>query len=281
MNHFYAPRGQRKNIKVGILGCGAIGSRIAMSIPRGLKSVCRLSALYDCDAKKVKMLAEKLRRPRLKKTSLSALLDNCDIMVEAVNAKNTRALIRQALQAKRHVLVMSAGKLLNARGLFSLAEKNKCSLLIPSGAIAGIDAIKAACFGEIFNITLTTRKPASGFVDIPYIQKKGIDLSRITKETVIFEGDVDTAVKLFPQNINIAATLGLASQAKSKMTIRLITSPEYKTNSHEIEVIGDFGRITSRTENVVCPDNPRTSFLAVLSGIRTLRDFCQGIKIGT
>ncbi len=271
----------RKKIRIGILGCGAIGSRIAKSISKELKDFARLSALCDCDVKKARMLAKEFSTPRLEKVSLDALLDSCDLMVEAVNAKNTAHLIRQAIEARKDVLAMSVGKLLNAKSLFSLAAKNRCALLIPSGAIAGIDAIKSASLGQIASITLTTRKPASGFVDIPYIRERGIDLSCITEETVIFEGDVATAVKLFPQNINIAATLALASQAKSKMTVRIMTSPKYKTNSHEIEVVGDFGRIMSRTENEVCPDNPQTSYLAVLSGIQTLKDFCQGTRIGT
>ena len=98
---------------------------------------------------------------------------------------------------------------------------------------------------------------------------------------VIFEGDVDSAVKYFPKNINVAATLALACGAKEKILVRLMTSPEYKTNSHEIEVIGDFGRMVALTDNVVCPDNPKTSYLAVLSAIQTLKQFFSGVKIGT
>ena len=130
-------------------------------------------------------------------------------------------------------------------------------------------------------MTITSRKPPAGFSNVAYVKAKGIDISRIDRETVLFEGDVQSAVKFFPQNINVAATLALASQAPDKMTIRIVTSPEYQTNSHEIEVVGDFGRISSRTDNVVCPDNPKTSFLAVLSAIQTLKEYCLGTRIGT
>ena len=97
---------------------------------------------------------------------------------------------------------------------------------------------------------------------------------------MIFEGNVSEAVAAFPRNINVAATIALASQAKDKMIVRIITSPDYKTNSHEIEAIGEFGKIVTRTENTICPDNPKTSYLAVLSGIQTLQAFCGKIKIG-
>lgn len=270
-----------KKITVGIVGCGAIGSRIAKAITHELKSTYRLTGLYDINEPKARDLEKSLKIRSLVKPSLSSLLRSCELMVEAVNAKDTKGLLRQALNAKRNLLVMSVGQLLGAKDLLKLAHKKKCSVLIPSGAIAGLDAIKAASSVNIKHITLTTRKPVSGFANIPYLADKSIDLSQITKETVIFEGDVDTAVKYFPQNLNVAATIALASGAKNKITIRIITSPDFKTNSHEVEMVGDFGRMVTRTENVLCPDNPKTSYLAVLSAIQTLREYYQKVKIGT
>lgn len=267
--------------RIGIVGCGAIGSRMAKTIQRDLKSICRLTGLYDIDFFKVSELEKSLGLQNIKKNTLTDLIKSCDCMIEAVSADNTRAIIEEAIKAKKHVLAMSVGKLLNAKDLFELAEKNNCSLLLPSGAIAGIDAIKAASLTNIRSITLTSRKPLAGFRNNPYFLKRGLNLAKIREETVLFEGNVDKAVDLFPQNINVAATVALASQAKNKMKIRIITSPAYSRNSHEIEVLGDFGRIFTQTDNVVCPDNPKTSYLAVLSGIQTLKQFCTGILIGT
>jgi len=270
-----------KKVKIGIVGCGAIGSGIAKSVTNELKKISELTALFDIDEQKSKALARLCKKPDSVKTSLEQLLKNCDLMIEAVNAPHTDDIIRKALKAKKDVLAMSVGKLLAAKSLFALAAKNHCTFLIPSGAIAGIDAIKAASLGKIKQVTITSRKPPAGFSNVAYVKAKGIDISRIDRETVLFEGDVQSAVKFFPQNINVAATLALASQAPDKMTIRIVTSPEYQTNSHEIEVVGDFGRISSRTDNVVCPDNPKTSFLAVLSAIQTLKEYCLGTRIGT
>ena len=271
----------KKNIRVGILGCGAIGSGIAKSISKELKGACRLTGLLDRDADKTTALAKTLKDPKLGKRSLKELLAGCDLMVEAVNAADTKPLIRQALLAKKDVLCMSVGKLLNAQNLLKLALKNHCTILIPSGAIAGIDAIKAACLKGVSRISLTTRKPPAGLQGIPYLEQQGIDLTKLSSETVIFEGDVNTAVKFFPQNINVAATLALASQQKSNLTIRIITSPTYTVNSHEIELIGSMGRIFTRSESIACPDNPKTSYLAGLSGIQTLKEYCSGVRVGT
>jgi aspartate dehydrogenase len=271
----------KHKIKIGIIGCGAIGSGIARFVEKDLKNHCQLTAFYDIDYTKASRLAEGLRLKKTLKGSLREMIEACDFVVEAVSAENTADILREVLKAGKDIMVMSVGKLLNARGVFRLAQRNGCHLLLPSGAVAGIDALKAAGLAGIDTITLTSRKPPEAFSGNPHLLKKNIDLSNLKKETVLFEGDVDTAVKLFPQNINVAATLALASGAKKKIRVCIITSPEYKNNSHEIEAAGPFGRITTRTDNVICPDNPKTSYLAVLSGMQTLRQFFSGISVGT
>jgi len=268
-------------VKIGIVGCGAIGSRMAKSISNELKKDCKLTGIFDLDTQKTKKLEKQLKRKKICKSSVAALIKSSDCVIEAVNAQNTHEIIRDALKAKKSVLAMSVGKLLNSQSLFQLAKKNKCYILLPSGAIAGVDAVKAASLAKITKITLTTRKPLSGFRDNAYLQSKGIKLNRIKRETTLFRGNVTSAVKHFPQNINVAATLALASQHSKNFVIKIITSPKYRKNSHEITVEGDFGKMRTLTENVVCPDNPKSSYLAVLSGLQTLKQYCTGILIGT
>ena len=270
-----------QRMKIGIVGCGAIGSRIAQAVNADIKKYSYVSAIYDIDFKKSEQLAKRLRKKGLCKSSLKDLLKDSDLVIEAVNAESTRDIIQSALKLKKHVLAMSVGKLLNALDLFTLAQRQRRFLLIPSGAVAGLDAMKAAGLENITRITLTTRKPLLGFAHLRYFQEKGFDVNQIKGETTIFEGDVATAVKIFPQNINVAATIALASLAMERMVVRVITAPTYKSNSHEIEVIGDFGRMVTCTDNVVCPDNPKTRYLAVLSAIQTLKQFFSYVKIGT
>ena len=274
-------KSKRHKVKIGIVGCGAIGSRIARSVKKDLKDYCQLAGIYDIDSNKAAQLAKNLLLKKIVKKSIADLLKDCTCMVEAVSSNDTRKIIRQALNAKRDVLSMSVGKLLNASDLFQLAKKNNCHVLLPSGAIAGIDAIKAASLVGIDTCTLTTRKPPVGFLNNPYLMKKGIDPSKVKGETLLFEGNVATAVKNFPQNINVAATLAIASQCQHKIIVRIMTSPDYTTNVHEIELSGRFGQIKTQTNNVVCPDNPKTSYLAVLSGLQTLKQYCSGVFIGT
>jgi aspartate dehydrogenase len=271
----------KSKIRVGILGCGAIGSRIAKSIKTQCSEYACVSALFDINPTKSQNLQKHIPYKNIVKRSYLELLASSDLVVEAVNAPDTHQLVRQALLAKKDVLVMSVGKFIEGASILKLAQKQGVRVLIPSGAIAGIDAIKAASLQRIDRVTLTTRKPIYGFADNAYVQERRINLSQIKKETILFDGNVREAVKCFPQNINVAATIALASNAKDKLRIRIATSPEFKVNSHEIEVEGEFGRLVTKTENGVCPDNPKTSYLAVLSAIRTLKEYFQGVKIGT
>jgi aspartate dehydrogenase len=271
----------KSKVRIGILGCGAIGSRIAKSIKAECDNQAAVAALFDINPAKSQSLQKYISPKNIVKISYPELLNSSDLVVEAVNAPDTHHLVRQAILAKKDVLVMSVGKFIEGESIFKLAQKQGVRVLIPSGAIAGIDAIKAACLQRIDSVTLTTRKPIYGFADNTYVQEKRINLSQIKKETVLFDGNVREAVKCFPQNINVAATIALASGSKDKLRIRITTSPEFKVNSHEIEVEGEFGRLVTKTENVVCPDNPKTSFLAVLSAVRTLKEYFQGVKIGT
>ncbi len=270
-----------KKVRLGILGCGAIGSGIAKSTLTDLKQSYRLTGLLDKDPQKALDLQKAVHSRNLVKKDIHALVRSCDLMVEAVDSPWTKSLIRTALEAKKTVLAMSVGKLLHARELFTLAQRQGVSILIPSGAIAGIDAIKSASLTRLSKILLTTRKPLKGLQNTPYLKHKGVKLSAIRKETVVFEGPVAKAVKHFPRNINVAATLALATGLNKRLKVRLMTSPAYRSNSHEIEVIGEFGRLITRTENTISPDNPKTSYLAVLSGVQTLKDFCSGVKVGT
>lgn len=270
-------------VKIGIVGCGAIGSRMVQTIIKNKEFAkdCKVSAIFDVDQQKAAKLASKFNIQQTLKKNLNSVIEHCDCLVEAVNAENTEDIIKLALINKKTVLSMSVGKLLNADYLFKLAKKNKCYILLPSGAIAGIDAIKAASLAQIKKITLISRKPPTGFIGNKYIENIGLDLKSIKKETIIFEGQVDDAVKHFPQNINVAATIALACQNKKLLTIKIISSPAFKNNSHEINVEGDFGTIVTKTVNEICPDNPKTSYLAVLSGLKTLHQYCTGILIGT
>jgi aspartate dehydrogenase len=273
---------KQRKIRVGFIGCGAIGSRLAKSVKNDLKNHCQITGFYDLIPKKTQHLVKTLKlNSSLNKKSIDSLIHSCDFIVEAIASGQTTAIIEKVIRAKKGILIMSVGKALNIPHIFKVAEKNHTMALIPSGAIGGLDVIKSIDPKDISKITLTTRKPPSSLEQSDYLTKKKIYIDHIKKETVLFDGGVQESVKLFPRNINVAAALALASRAQNKIRIRIITSPKFTLNSHEINVWGKFGHLSVRTDNEPCPDNRKTSYLAVLSAIQTLKQYFNSVKIGT
>lgn len=262
-------------MKVGIIGCGFIGSEIANFIDNNKNF--KLTAANDVDKIKSYELIKKLKYNKPKFMELSDLIEKCDLIIESA-AKNA---IKSILSNKnldnknKKLLVMSTGGLINNINL--LKKIKRCEILLPSGAIAGLDAIKSIS-GKIKSLTLTTTKPLKGLQGAPYIAKNSIDLSGIKGKKVLFEGNLQEAVDGFPQNINVAATLFLASKF-DKIRIKIVADSDTKFNTHEIEAIGDFGVISTKTQNLPSK-NPKTSYIAVLSAIQAIKNLENNVKVG-
>jgi aspartate dehydrogenase len=266
--------------RIGIVGCGAIGSKIAEAVCSDLKGKALLSALYDEDSDKARKLAGLLKKRNIVVSSLRGLIKKADFVVEASSSLASGGIARGALSAGRDCMIMSVGGLLDARDIFKLAQEKSCFVYVPSGAICGVDGLKAHKLAGIKKITLITRKPPDALKDSPYVIKNKLNLKALKEEREIFDGSAREAVKFFPQNINVAATLSLAGLGREKTRVKIICSPCSK-NIHEIEIESGAGKTFIRCENEPSPDNPKTSYLAVLSAIATLRQIFEAVKIGT
>jgi aspartate dehydrogenase len=188
------------------------------------------------------------------------------------------------LKKGKDVMILSVGALCDTpffEEIEKVAKEKGCKVRIPSGAIAGIDGVKSASIREIYSVRLTTRKPPSGFKGNAYVKEKGVDLGSLKKEVTFFCGDVVEAVKYFPENVNVAASLSIAGIGATRTEVKVMADPSVEENIHEIEVEGEFGKMLVRVENVPSPLNPKTSFLAALSAIGTLKDIASSIKVGT
>jgi aspartate dehydrogenase len=273
---------REKKLRIGVVGCGAIGSSLAKKIVSQFYRSARLSGVYDIASEKAEKLAVRCGSRALAASSLMDLIRRSDLLIEATHATSAFPIAAKTLNAFRDIMVMSVGGILaHYRELKTLAQKKGRSVFIPSGALAAVDSVKAAACGKITKVTLTTSKPVRAFSGVAYVVKKRIRLDRIKKDTVIFQGSALAATRAFPQNINVAATLSLAGIGAKKTTVKMVASPRLSKNIHEVEVDSASGRIISRTENVVHPENPKTSYLAVLSAIATLKQILGPVKIGT
>jgi aspartate dehydrogenase len=267
--------------KIGLVGCGAIGTEIAKAIDRGDISA-ELVAVSDRSSKCAEQLIRSLENKPVK-ADIIELADLSDIVVEAASQSAVPVVAEAALRKGKSLMIMSVGAMADIelyREIRKLATDHGAKVYIPSGAISGLDGLKSASVGVIRKVTLTTTKNPANLEGAPYIEQNKINLGSLQEPTLVFEGKAADAVKAFPANVNVAATICLAAR-KGDVRVRIIADPQIKVNRHEILAEGDFGRISTKVENVPSPKNPKTSYLAALSAIATLRSIVEPIKIGT
>ncbi len=267
-------------VRVGVVGCGTIGSQLALAIQRSYSSVARITVLHDTNRTHAVTLQRRLAsHPRI--VSLSTLLQRSDLVLEAASADLAATLVPQALRQHRNLLVMSVGGLLRSTAWQRLARRSHGKVYIPSGALAGLDGVKAMAIGRITKLSLTTSKPPRALAGAPYVQRQKLRLDRLRRPSVIFEGSPRAVVRAFPQNTNVAAALALASgQWGARARIRVVADPSLRRNQHEVDVEGDCGRIRCTIQSVPS-ENPKTSELAVRSAVATLEPIFGVVAIGT
>ncbi|MBU3967684.1 MAG: aspartate dehydrogenase [Euryarchaeota archaeon] len=269
-------------LKVGVIGCGAIGIEICRAIDRGIVKA-QLSAVHDRSIENCEgLLASLVNKPAI--LPPDEMISNADIIVECASAQAVREFGVNILEMGKDLMVLSAGAFRDSgllERLTDTARAHHCRIYIPSGAIAGIDGLKSAAVAGINKVTLTTTKNPKGLKGAPFIEKNNINIDSYREKTLLFEGNADEAIAAFPANVNVAVSLSLAGIGIEKTHVRIFVDPGAKRNIHEVSVEGDFGKFTCRVENVPSPGNPRTSYLAALSAIATLKKITEPLQIGT
>jgi len=240
-----------------------------------------LTAIVDTDRFKADALRKRLKPPRPMVTDLDRAIQKADLVVEAANRRVVPELVTKAAYQGKDVMVMSGGGLVDHLDLLDLARRKNCCIYLPSGALAGLDGLKSAMAGTVKKVTLVTTKPPRGLVGAPFFQSHPIPLNRFKKPTVIFRGSAREAIRWFPANVNICVTTALAGLGLDRTRVVVQVDPRARVNRHELVVEGAFGRLTAITENAPSPLNPKTSFLAALSAVATLRRIIDPVKIGT
>ncbi|MDH3677774.1 MAG: aspartate dehydrogenase [Nitrosopumilus sp.] len=270
--------------KVGLLGCGAIGTQIALAIDSG-KVPAILSHVYDGSKDASSTLVEKLTtKPIIVENPHLLSSNSVDMVVEAASQEAVKDVALSVLQNKKDLMIMSVGALLDESiyEILSDACKDfKKTIYLPSGAIAGLDGIKSVK-DELETLSITTTKHPRSLKGAKFFENSEIDLDSLDTETTLFQGNAKEAVSLFPANVNVAALLSLIGIGSEKTNVTIVADPKTDKNTHHIEASGNFGKMTFTIENYPDSNNPKTSRLAILSAIETLRKYCSDeIQIGT
>nr|WP_106784405.1 aspartate dehydrogenase [Lysinibacillus timonensis] len=195
-----------------------------------------------------------------------------DIVVEAATVNVMRDLGPKIVNAGKSLVISSVGALADPAfydELEFLANQNNQEIFVPSGAIGGIDIIKAAnALGDLKNVSITTRKSPQSLS------------MNVEKETIVFEGTAAEAIQLFPKNINVSIVLSLAGIGEEQTKVTIIADPKTTKNTHMIEATGIFGRFQLIVENEPMERNPKTSELAALSILSVLQNKGRRVKMG-
>lgn len=267
----------RKPMRVAVAGLGAIGISVVEALDRGIHG-CELSAVAARDLKKAGDRVSRLRRP-VPVVTIDEIEPLADIVVECAPAHLLPRIARPFLGVGKTAVVLSVSALLTNRELVDLARDNDGQIVVPSGALLGLDAVTAAAEGNIHSVRMITRKPVRGLTGAPYLVEHNIEINDITEPLRVFEGSAREAAVGFPANLNVAAALSLAGIGPDRTTIEIWADPKLKRNTHRIEVDSDSASFAMSIDNIPT-DNPKTGRITALSVISYLRKIRAPLRIG-
>jgi aspartate dehydrogenase len=266
-------------LTVGLGGFGAIGGALARRLDRGLPGL-RLVAVSARDVGRAERRIAALARP-VPVVTLAELATLADVVVECAPAAVFREVAEPALGAGRIFVPVSVGQLLEHADLIGLAERTGARIVVPTGALLGLDAVRAAAEGEIRSVTMVTRKPPQGLAGAPYLERHGIDVAGLRAPQKVFEGSARDGARGFPANVNVAAALSLAGIGPERTRLEIWADPHVTRNTHRIVVEADSARFEMQIENVPTEENPRTGRITALSVIAALRRLTASLCVGS
>jgi aspartate dehydrogenase len=268
-----------REFTVGIAGLGAIGLHLARALDAGVPGL-RLMAVAARDHDKAKANLAGFRTPP-PIFDIEGLAE-ADIVVEAAPAAIFEQVAMAAITRGRIFVPSSVGALLPRMHLVDLAREMGARIIVPTGALLGLDAVRAAAEGEVASVTIETRKPPRGLVGAPYLDQHGIDVLAVREEArLVFKGNAFDAARGFPANVNVAAALALAGIGPQRTMIEIWADPHVTRNTHTIRVEAAAARLTMTIENVPSEENPRTGKITPLSILACLRGLASPLKVGT
>jgi aspartate dehydrogenase len=268
----------RPPLRVAVAGLGAVGLKVAEALDAGIPG-CELAAVAARDIAKAEARVAHLQRP-VPVASVEQIEPLADIVVECAPARLLPAIAGPFLAAGKTAIVLSASALLSNPDLIVLARENGGQVVVPTGALLGLDAVTAAAEGTIHSVRMVTRKPVRGLLGAPYLTENGIDIEGITEPLCVFRGTPREAARGFPANLNVAVALALAGIGPDRTALEIWADPRLERNTHSIAVEADSARFSMTIENTPS-DNPKTGRITALSVISFLRKLNAPLRVGS
>ena len=265
---------------VAIAGLGAIGLRVARAVDAGDVPGMTLAAVSarSLDGARTRV-AEFKKAP--KAVPLAELAGHADIIVECVPAAAFREVAEPVIAAGKWLLPLSVAGLLNHMDLVEKARASGGRIVVPTGALLGLDTVRAMAVGKIHEVRLETRKPPAGLAGAPHLIENNIDVEGLTAPLCVFRGTARQAAKAFPANVNVAAALGLAGLGPDQTQVEVWADPGVDRNHQSVTIRSDSGEAKMSIANIPSPDNPRTGRIVANSVIATLQRFTAPLTVGS
>lgn len=267
----------RAELRVGIAGLGAVGLEVARRLLAGVEGL-RLAAVAVRDEAKARRALP--AAADLAFRTAAGLAEDCDLVVECLPPALFRGVAEPAIDRGRIFVPLSVGQLLEHWDLVERARVHGARIVVPTGALIGLDAVRAAAECEIRSVTMVTRKPPAGLEGAPYLTARGITLAGLDTPKQVFAGSAREGARGFPANVNVAAALSLAGIGPDRTRLEIWADPTIIRNTHHIEVEADVARFSMTIEGVPSA-NPRTGRIVAPSAVACLRGLVSTLKVGT
>lgn len=192
-----------------------------------------------------------------------------DLVIECAGHGAVHAYGEQLLKNGIETVIASTGVLADDAWhdrLRRAALTGQTRLVLPAGAVGGMDILAALQNGTLESVAYTSRKPPHAWHGSP--AEEVVDLDSLTSETVFFEGSARRAAVDYPKNANVAATIALAGPGLDATTVRMIADPAAQGNIHQIEIASDGAEVQMRIVGKPTARNPKTSMPTVHSLVR-------------
>lgn len=266
-------------MKVGIAGLGTIGLVVARAIDNGIEDM-ELVGVAVRDAEKARRNMSDFKNPA-PVMDPRELAEAAELIVECVPKEVFRDIAEPALNAGRLLVTVSGAGILANPDIVDFAKANNARIILATGALLGLDAVRAAAEGTVHEVRMVTRKPPNALKGAPHLVNNAISVDGLNEPKKVFEGSAREGAQGFPANVNVAAALGLAGIGPDETKLEIWADPDLSRNTHTIRVDADSARFEMTIENVQSVENPGTGKITALSVIACLRGLVAPLRVGT